>query len=849
MADHEIRISARIDTSQMQRLQLQIDKATDKVENLREKAREVGEQKIPSEEYQKLEAELKEAQDVLEKLVSEENNFVEAGLNMGAPWESLIQKEADAGLKIDELKEKMQKLVEEEKAFSSGMDTEQYQQLSQDLVYAERNLSALNTRQAELMQKQGYTAEGFEQAGKSAKKAFSIACSGAKKTNGLFGTLVRRLKGIALSLLIFNWITKGFNAMVSAMKEGFKNLAQYSKNYNAQMSALKSSCAELKNGLAAAFEPVANFILPYLVQVVNWLNKAAAAMSQFLAAMSGKSTYTRAKKQNIDYAKSLDTASKSAKKALAAFDELNVLNDQSSGSSGGELTGADAFETAQVGSQMQTLVDNIKSQLQEMKNLFVQGFNKGLGDANGRLKTIRKSLASIKKSMVSIFSDENVLEAMQGFKDSFITMLGTVVGSVASIGLTIAANLVGGIAKYLEQNTARIKDFLINMFSIGENLNEMIAGFSEAFAYIFEAFASEEGQQLTANLIGILTDAFMGAIEIAAQLGRDLFNIIIKPFVDNKEEFRQAVEGLLGVLSEIAGSIKEAIDKSFDHFMDVYDEKIKPFFDSVADGLSDLVKAFLDFWNNNVQPILEQLAAKFDDVMKSHLQPFFDKLGDFIGTVFDNLKALWEKMLKPVVRWIIDNVLPVLAPIFQGVANEFMDMVGLISDWAGSLLDILGGIIDFIVGTFTGDWERCWEGIKSIFKGIINALISAFETFINGAISMLNGLIGGANAIAGKVGISGLIPTMDTVSLPRLANGAVIQGGQPFLAWLGDQPKGQTNIEAPLDTLVEAFKQAQAENGGGTYTFVAKLNEREIFRETVRQDRMYKNTHGQSAFI
>ena len=226
MADHEIRISTRIDTSQMQRLQLQIDKATDKVENLREKVREVGEQKIPSEEYQKLEAELKEAQETLEKLVAEEDNFVAAGLNMGSPWESLIQKEADAGLKIDELKEKMQKLAEEGRAFTSGMDTEQYQNLSQDLAYAERNLSALNTRQAELMQKQGYTAEGFEKAGKSAKKAFSIACSGAKKTNGLFGTLVKRLKGIALSLLIFNWITKGFNEMISAMKEGFKNLAQ-----------------------------------------------------------------------------------------------------------------------------------------------------------------------------------------------------------------------------------------------------------------------------------------------------------------------------------------------------------------------------------------------------------------------------------------------------------------------------------------------------------------------------------------------------------------------------------------------------------------------------------------------
>ena len=44
-------------------------------------------------------------------------------------------------------------------------------------------------------------------------------------------------------------------------------------------------------------------------------------------------------------------------------------------------------------------------------------------------------------------------------------------------------------------------------------------------------------------------------------------------------------------------------------------------------------------------------------------------------------------------------------------------------------------------------------------------------------------------------------------------------------------------------------EQAQAENGGGNYTFVAQLDGKEIFRETVRQDRMYQNTHGQSAFI
>jgi hypothetical protein len=45
--------------------------------------------------------------------------------------------------------------------------------------------------------------------------------------------------------------------------------------------------------------------------------------------------------------------------------------------------------------------------------------------------------------------------------------------------------------------------------------------------------------------------------------------------------------------------------------------------------------------------------------------------------------------------------------------------------------------------------------------------------------------------------------------IPGLANGAVIPGGKPFLAMLGDQPSGHTNIEAPLDTIVEAFNIAQ----------------------------------------
>ena len=51
------------------------------------------------------------------------------------------------------------------------------------------------------------------------------------------------------------------------------------------------------------------------------------------------------------------------------------------------------------------------------------------------------------------------------------------------------------------------------------------------------------------------------------------------------------------------------------------------------------------------------------------------------------------------------------------------------------------------------------------------------------------------------------------LNIPHLAQGAVLRGGDPFLAYLGDQPRGQTNIEAPLSTIVDAFKIALSEVG------------------------------------
>ena len=202
---------------------------------------------------------------------------------------------------------------------------------------------------------------GFNKAKESAKNCFKAISKGSTSSHKSLSNIGRTLRSIILSMIVFQGLSKA----TQFTAEGFKNLVQYSSSLNSAFSGLKSETATLKNNLATAFAPVVQMIIPYLVKLVSWLNTACNAIAQFFAVLQGKNTFTKAKKQVVDYAKSLKTAQTAAKGALAAFDEINVLDDGSSGGAagGGEVTGADAFEEAEVDKSKFEWVDWLKDNL------------------------------------------------------------------------------------------------------------------------------------------------------------------------------------------------------------------------------------------------------------------------------------------------------------------------------------------------------------------------------------------------------------------------------------------------------------------------------------------------------
>lgn len=100
------------------------------------------------------------------------------------------------------------------------------------------------------------------------------------------------------------------------------------------------------------------------------------------------------------------------------------------------------------------------------------------------------------------------------------------------------------------------------------------------------------------------------------------------------------------------------------------------------------------------------------------------------------------------------------------------------------------------------------QGFKVIVNeigGVLNNIIAMFDEAFKKLEESMNDLIDSYNSSAGVLGTSTLsrvhYNSMGKINIPKLADGAVIRGGNPFIAMLGDQHRGQTNIEAPANLI------------------------------------------------
>lgn len=932
----------KIPTEKFAELQRELEKAESEYSKLQARMSQKG---AATSEYKALQKDLVAAQGELSKLVARQTDWENMGVpQTGGAWDVLNEQVAAASDRVDDLKEKLQQMensgkaytpkvdkaqldeaaqkVDEIKAkmnaekasgnaFVSPKDTEEFQKMSAKASQLAGNIDVSKRRMAELNAKQKPIKKEFDRMKRSADKAFKTASSGAKKSAGLFSTFATRLKGIALSLLIFNWITKAFNAMVAGMQKGFSNLTKYSAPLANSFQSLKNSLATLGNAFAAAFAPIVQMAIPYLNALINGITRAITYVAQFIAILGGKSTFIRAKKIQDSYNDSLNGTAAAAKKAagaLAKFDDLDVLQKQDdSGGGGGGTQPKDMFEEVPVDSKLIDWLDGIKEKLspileylEKMRDAFADGFFKALGDPTDRLETIRKGLEQIKTAMIDIWTDPDVLGAADRWVMSLVEMLGSFAGMIASVGLSLAAFFIGGFGQYLENDTDKIKQWLIQMFDIGTEINQLLENLFVGIAKVFEALASENGIRMATAMFGSFFSAMGGMSELAAKIGRDLLEVIVQPFTDNAGILEHAFEGLFGSTATYLEGLKQTFDDCFAYINRTYDKYVKPFVDSFANGISSIITNFMNAWEQYIQPTIDRIAEKMSSLMNDHFVPLVAVVSSVVGHITSLLQSTWETIIQPILDWIINYVGILLVEVFNLLVDILLQGVQLIIDgftnfmafldtfvlrpWAEGwenakeifaffwqsinelsefLRKTLEQVFKIIRKLIDGDWKGAWntaQEIFTIFKTKVEGVVDSIKAFLSGFFTWVSDMIAGVieeiknigsgikNAFTG--GGSSKPRTMSTQpyainesfasrtlrDIPALASGSVIRGGNPFLAILGDQRAGQTNIEAPIGTIKQAVSEVMAESGGGfrTAKIVLQVNGVDLAQATLQ---------------
>lgn len=459
-----------------------------------------------------------------------------------------------------------------------------------------------------------------------------------------------------------------------------------------------------------------------------------------------------------------ESAKKSAKdlKSLASFDTAQVLKSNSDdGSSGGNGAGGigdfNFGDTASsVMEQANTQMDKFVNKAKELVNVFKQGFSEGFG--NFDFSSITNSIEGIKNNLKEIFTSPEVLNASNKWANTVALNLGRLTGSIASIGVTIADNLLGGFNLFLEQNKGDLQNHIVRLFDLSSQTAEIKGKFAVTVADIFSVLRGDTAKQITADIMAIFTDSFVGVGEIAWQAGNDILYMITEPINENKDLIKQTLQGVLEPISSVLGTVKQGIQDTFTKFWEVYDTYIRPAVENIKNGFSSILETVLKVWNENIKPILDEWASRFDTLWKEHLQPMVDSFLEFMGKLINGISELWNQWLVPIINWIVENVVPVLSPIFETIGNLFMNVFGVISDILNGIWQVLGGLIDFIVGVFTGDWEKAWNGISSIFSGIWTAISGFFEGIWNSIKDIVYGAIDAVKNV-----IESILNTISTI--------------------------------------------------------------------------------------
>lgn len=822
-----------------------------KVDELKKKVAEYGKQKIPTAEYKEIQAQIDQASQKMNRLISAQEKFLAMGGSENSKQYKKYQYDIDElANSIRYAEGEMKDLEATGKAFTLGNQTNQATADMEKLEAAERKLSDMNNRlgtsySAIKSQVNDYK-NGLLKADSAQKKASasgnrlskSLKNTGKSANSASFG--IGKMLGTSI---LFSFTFQAINAVLTGIKDGFANLAQYSGTTNNSISMLWSSLERLKNSLATAFAPILDVVAPILSKFIDMLSTAASYVSMFFAFLSGKSTYTRAVAVQKDYAASLQDTASGAKDAaeeteaaaeaaedyLSPLDDINRYTEQNTGggtggngggagSPGGAGSEGPLFEEVEITDIpiLEKVKDILSSLFKPFKEAWQQEGKATIDAAKYALTSLGELAKSVGRSLMEVWTN-----------GTGTAILSTMLRIVQNILITIG-NIASRLKEAWETNKVgtriiqAIADLLLTVMGFIERITEATAKWAENLNFypLLESIAN-------------LLESLQPVIQAIGDFLYNIYTTIILPVAKFLiETALPAIINALSSLFEFLGEHQWIIEAVGAALIGAFAaSKLVPLIMTIVStigkvigiiqtvitvitssgGLGAAISGIVSLLGG---PLTVAIAAAIAAgvLLITHweeVQEIAQKVWTFVQKKFQQFDDFLNSIFTQDFQYNFGILGDTLEGFWSGVENT----------WNG-IKHTFEAIINFIDGVFTLDWQRTWQSVIDIFSGIFETLGGIVSIPLNTVAGLVKTVVNGikdtvlniADYIYDRVSgvFQGIINTIKSVinSAISIANGGIrlinsaiggIESAISFGPWEIPTPFGSRTIGFQAD--------------------------------------------------
>ena len=487
-----------------------------------------------------------------------------------------------------------------------------------------------------------------------------------------------------------------------------------------------------------------------------------------------------------------------------------------------------------------------------------------MGQAISQSKEASAAVAKLKGALLSLA--QPIIDVLLPVFTALVNILAKIVTAVAKF----VSVLFGKSFSQTKQNAKALNaqaGAIENVGSAAKEASKYLAGFDE-----LNVMSEQKDTQSGGSAGGISSDGIapdFSDLDADVSIFDNLVKRLQKIWQDIKNIFKDLKDIVVNFFTGNWGDMLESINNLFWHIQDLISDILL----FVSEGFGDIIDWIIQKFNLAGTPIGQALEG-----IKGIVQGAIEFVVNFLNLNLDGVLNSVTKfmtglqnLLYGIINFVqsgVNSLLTWLNNVTGGELSGFIEFVksvfngcfSFIKEVAGAafagLKDMLNGIITLLNGLFSANWKQAWQGLMQFVKGIATTIAGVFGSALNVIIRALNWMIRQINKISITVpdwvpGIGGRtvgfnIPAISEVTIPRLAQGAVIPANREFLAVLGDQKQG-TNIEAPADLIRQIFREESGNSGGEiVIRFTGELAQlaRVLTPEITRQQRQNQRAWG-----